>query len=220
MPIKLRRNARARRYVLRVSGGVIQLTIPTKGSVKAAERWVRTKTAYVEKRLAETPEPVPFRFGVTVPVLGQERLITPAAGKRATMTLDALLVPEGDLEKVDRTVRRLVRNACLDAARRDLFHYWSELGVEPRDTRVRDMKTLWGRCASDGATVLNTRLAFAPRQVFSAVAAHEASHRIVMNHGQEFQQIVRRLMPDYDEHDRWLKEHGPGLFTYGAVPPA
>ncbi|GGY53361.1 M48 family metallopeptidase [Parvularcula lutaonensis] len=213
----MRRHARARRYVLRVSGGVIHLTIPTRGSSKAADRWLRTKTDYVEKRLAETPDPVPFRFGSVLPVLGQDRLVRPVERGRARMTLDALLIPEGSPEQVDRAVRRLVRAACLDAARRDLFIYWSALGVEPRDTRVRDMKTLWGRCAQDGATVLNTRLAFAPREVFSAVAAHEAAHRIVMDHGPEFQETVRRLMPDYDRHDRWLRENGHGLFAYGAT---
>ncbi|MBQ4459373.1 MAG: M48 family metallopeptidase, partial [Clostridia bacterium] len=43
------------------------------------------------------------------------------------------------------------------------------------------------------------------------VVVHELCHRKEMNHSSAFWAEVARVVPDYREKERWLKENGPLL---------
>lgn len=212
----MRRHARSKRFVLRVSGGVIHLTIPTRARLRDAEAWALSQRAFIEKEIAAEPQPVPFRYGEVLPVLGRDRVIVEAAGRRTMMADDALMIPAGTTDEVAARTTRLLRREALTAAEEALRRHWANLGVAPAKVTVREMKRRWGSCGDDGRTCLNWRLIFAPRHAFDYVAAHEAAHRIHMNHAPAFWSVVEDLMPDYRDHERWLKTRGAGLHAYGA----
>jgi len=69
-------------------------------------------------------------------------------------------------------------------------------------------KSNWGSCSSKGNINLSTRLLFAPSQVIDYVIIHELSHLIEMNHSPRFWKIVRDIMPNYEEQEKWLKVNG------------
>ncbi len=66
----------------------------------------------------------------------------------------------------------------------------------------------WGSCSSQGNINLSTRLLFAPEPVIDYVIIHELAHLIEQNHSHRFWAQVARAMPEYEQHERWLKEHG------------
>lgn len=66
----------------------------------------------------------------------------------------------------------------------------------------------WGSCSTKGNVNLSTRLLFAPAVVIDYVIIHELSHLFEMNHSPRFWAIVARAMPDYKQHEKWLKENG------------
>ena len=43
------------------------------------------------------------------------------------------------------------------------------------------------------------------------MVVHELCHRKEMNHSPKFWAEVERVLPNYRESKRWLKENGPGL---------
>jgi len=55
------------------------------------------------------------------------------------------------------------------------------------------------------------RLVMAPPIVLDYVAAHEVAHLAEMNHSTAFWDVVKTLMPDYQNHRNWLREHGAKL---------
>ncbi len=73
--------------------------------------------------------------------------------------------------------------------------------------RFKDMKTRWGSCSSKGNINISTRLLFAPDDVLDYICVHELAHLIEMNHSKRFWSIVEKVMPDYKEKEKWLKEN-------------
>lgn len=76
---------------------------------------------------------------------------------------------------------------------------------------IRDQKTRWGSCSSNGTLSFNYRLMLAPPQILDYVVVHELCHLKHMNHSAEFWNAVEQILPDYKERRKWLKEHGNDL---------
>ena len=48
----------------------------------------------------------------------------------------------------------------------------------------------------------------APPGVIDSIVVHELCHRKVMNHSARFYAEVTRVLPEYRQYERWLKDHG------------
>mgnify|MGYP002800350189 FL=1 len=47
-----------------------------------------------------------------------------------------------------------------------------------------------------------------PPAILDYVVVHELAHRKQMNHSPAFWAEVEKILPDYRERRKWLKEHG------------
>lgn len=63
--------------------------------------------------------------------------------------------------------------------------------------QIRAMSKRWGSCSRTGLLIFNPDLIKAPTACIDYVIVHELCHRRVMNHGPEFQRLIRRVMPDW-----------------------
>ena len=86
-------------------------------------------------------------------------------------------------------------------------------GVTYRNITIRNQRTRWGSCSSKGNLSFNCLLMLVPEPVREYVVIHELCHRLEMNHSALFWAEVERLMPDYREHRKWLKENGGPLIA-------
>ena len=85
------------------------------------------------------------------------------------------------------------------------------VGVDYGRISIRHQKTRWGSCSAKGNLNFNCLLMLAPEDVRDYVVVHELCHRKEMNHSNAFWAEVARIVPDYREKERWLKENGPLL---------
>lgn len=76
---------------------------------------------------------------------------------------------------------------------------------------VRNQKTRWGSCSSGRNLSFNFRLAMAPLEVIDYIIVHEMCHLEHMNHSKSYWKKVYEVMPEYEKHELWLKNHGRSL---------
>ena len=219
--VAFRRHAKARRLVLRLSrdrSGVI-VTLPPRVGRSEALDFAKRSSTWIAERLAAEPVTRPFEAGATVLLRGEQRRIVHTGSRRGAVTLenDVILVA-GDVAHVER---RLV-DWLKAEARRDLVQaseaYALAMGVNFHRVTVRDQKSRWGSCSSDGTLSYSWRLVLAPPFVLDYVAAHEVAHLKHMNHGRQFWRLVLTHCSHAARAKTWLRQHGAELHAYAAGP--
>ena len=87
-------------------------------------------------------------------------------------------------------------------------YFAGQVGVDYVRITIRNQKTRWGSCSSKGNLNFNCLLMLAPDEILDYVVVHELCHRKEMNHSKAFWAEVERVLPDYRESVKWLKEKG------------
>lgn len=120
-------------------------------------------------------------------------------------------------QKAERPPRDYEQNPALEAqyrkeARRRITEraaYFAEkMGVDYGRIAIKAAKTRWGSCSAQGNLNFHWKLILMPPAILDYVVVHELAHRIEMNHSPRFWTQVERILPDYRERRRWLKENG------------
>lgn len=104
-------------------------------------------------------------------------------------------------------IQEFARQALTDIPQR-VKHFASQMGVTYGNITIRNQKTKWGSCGSQGNLNFNCLLMLAPEAVRDYVVIHELCHRKEMNHSPKFWAEVEALCPHYKECRNWLKENG------------
>lgn len=218
--IKVRRNARAKRYTLRLSAAAdgATVTIPARGSLREAKAFVHRHLDWLAGKLAPAGAGG-VAAGALVPVRGVPHRIRPAKAVRGLVktAIDedgapALVVP-GDPAHLARRIEAHLRALARADLGEAVARHAAAIGVRPKAIRLKDTTSRWGSASSSGTLSFSWRLAMAPPFVLDYLAAHEVAHLREMNHSDRFWALCRRLAPRTEEARDWLKAHGRSLHT-------
>lgn len=210
--IALKRSARSRRFSLRVSqsDGRVTLSLPTRAREAEAMAFARAQEGWIRAALARMPQVVAVGLGSVLPIEGNPLRITAGAGRSVRIDGDALVVP-GDPERVATRVAAYLKVRARDRLVAASDHYAAQIDRRVSQVTLRDTRSRWGSCTSDGSLMYSWRLIMAPPRVLDYVAAHEVAHMVEMNHSPDFWAVVDRLFPGWQTERRWLKTQGGGL---------
>ncbi len=210
--IALRRSARARRLSLRVSrlDGRVTLTLPRGVSTREAIVFAREREAWLRGHIAAIDPEVRVGIGAAVPVEGRQLRIEAGPGRQVTSTIDRLLVP-GPADRAGARVQGWLKARARDRIAAACDGHAARIGRTYGKLSLRDTRSRWGSCSSDGDLMLSWRLIMAPPAVLDYVCAHEVAHLAEMNHSAAFWAVVGGLCPDWRRHRDWLREHGTAL---------
>lgn len=107
----------------------------------------------------------------------------------------------------DEEIRELADKARKYIPER-VAYFAERMGVTYGRITIRNQKTRWGSCSSKGNLNFNCLLMLTPVEIIDYVVVHELCHRKEMNHSRAFWNEVEKVLPDYREAVRWLKEEG------------
>jgi predicted metal-dependent hydrolase len=171
--------------------------------VAELQPWIDRRVAEVDAARAEAAS-----RGDAIPYLGGTLRLMPEPGRRrAHRTGDVLRVPQDDPAAIERWLRRAAREEITPRAHRAA----AALGVEVARVTIRDPRTRWGSCSSNGSLSFSWRLVLAPEDVLDYVVWHEVCHLREMNHSPRYWALVARHCPGYEEPRRWLRRNATAL---------
>ena len=213
--VTLRRSARARRISLRVSriDGRVTLTLPRGVSENEALSFAGEKADWLRDNLSRRPEDVVVAPGVDLPFEGVAHRIDAGTGRAVVQRAGILAVP-GAPEDCGARLAGFLKARARDRLASACDDYAARLGRRYSRLTLRDTRSRWGSCTSEGGLMFSWRLILAPPEVLSYVAAHEVAHLAEMNHSPAFWSAVQAIHGDYRAPRRWLREEGGALHRY------
>lgn len=223
IPVEFRRNTRAKRLILRLNpakradqeDGVV-VTLPNGVDLDEGLRFANANLDWISARFLTLPEKLHFADGVKVPFLGEDHIIRHVpGGRRGVWREDQEIRVSGPLSHLPRRTKDWLKKE----SRKHISMLSAEKaligGLKPGRITVRDTRSRWGSCASNGNLSFSWRLVLAPGFVVEYVVAHEVAHLAEHNHSHRFWAVVDTLTDHRKAGQSWLKAHGEKLHRYG-----
>ena len=217
IPLRFRRNAKARRLVLRLDAKTqgLVMTLPKRSSLPDALRFVEQSRDWIIRTLSKQIPSAVVADGASVLFRGTPHGLRFIGGRRGLVSASEglLLVPGDEAHAPRRLLDYLKRQALqeLSAASRK---YAAAMETRYSRISIRDQKSRWGSCSAGGVLSYSWRLILAPDFVLDYVAAHEVAHLREMNHGPRFWRLVLTHCPHARDAKQWLKTHGREVHRY------
>jgi len=189
---------------------------------------LREKAGWILRKLREQQEraqrlqaaKVDWRDGSSIPFLGETVIIVlDARATGAVLNTDASALPgvphltlhvglphtatpaqirDAVQSWLQRQARRVFEERC------QLFT--QRLGVRYTRLSLSSAQTRWGSASADGSIRLNWRLIHFALPTIDYVVAHELAHLREMNHSPRFWDVVRSVLPDFEQARGTLKD--------------
>lgn len=211
--IALRRRKNARRLTLRLTRDGAVMTLPNRAPLSEAADFARKQEQWLRRAMAKIPGPVAVTHGATIPFMGEPFEIVTGPGRQCKLVDFTIAVggqPDQAGPRLQAWMKEQARARLLAAS----DHYAAQIGKSFGRLSLRDTRSRWGSCTTEGNLMYSWRLIMAPPEVLDYVAAHEVAHLQEMNHSRAFWDIVTEICPDWKSHRDWLRQSGADLHRY------
>ncbi len=115
------------------------------------------------------------------------------------------------LDKAEDVIQQFYKNKALLKISERVNIYKYSMGLSPKEIKIMNLQNRWASCTDDGKLIFNWKLIMAPLNIVDYIVVHELSHFIYKNHSPEFWKLIDKVMPDFEERKKWLKENGASL---------
>lgn len=117
-------------------------------------------------------------------------------------------------ETADADLEQILKRIAAEALPPRTEALANRCSVYIKKISVRDQRSRWGSCTSEGSLSLNWRLLLLPPELQDHVILHELAHRIHMDHSGEFWDLLNAWDSRTGTHDKALsKIWGPRIFA-------
>ena len=219
VPVKIRRNPRARRISMRADAvkREIRITMPNHIPTNVAMDFVKQKHQWIAARLQSAPDAASVARGSEIAIEGETHVIEwQADWPRAIRQSEGSIRLGGPETMIEARVLRWLKAEARRVYTDEIAHYCEQAGEPVPRLSIGDPRSRWGSCSSRGTISLSWRLIMAPAHVCRSVIAHEVAHIRHMDHSPAFYGWLDQLFEgDRKAADRWLKLHGTGLQRVG-----
>lgn len=223
--VQIRRRGNARRLTMRVRDRSIHVTVPSgtsmaditrflNGNITWIDSQLKQQQAVIDNTIPESDHPAIYFHGRPMAVrlyrdpshLGQGQI---------ELTETALIIRVSAESRIRpaRVLENWLKRQAREAIKAELDELLPVLGEKPVPLAIRDQKTRWGSCSTTRRLSFNWRLIMAPPESLRYLVIHEAAHLVHHDHSDRFWGLVEELMPDFRQHQNWLRKNQVALFA-------
>lgn len=216
------RSSRRKSWTIEVKQtGEVFVRVPDTLSQEKVQLLVQEKSSWIFQQLEKYEMRLPtlrrYEDGELLPFLGNEypvhRRVGAAAKAEFTGSSFVITVPDG-FSSEDQTL--IARDVVMLLYRRIGFSHLQEIvskyaplaNVSAPKLRIKVQEKKWGCCTPKNGIIINARVLLGPKIVAEYIVVHELAHIRFRHHQKSFWDEVERLMPEYREVERILKEEG------------
>ena len=208
--VEIARHRRARRYVLRLtSEGALRLTVPARASISGGLRFAERQHDWIAREWRRQQERAAQWTDGTVLWFRGERVALEVSDRDVRCGAESIRVRRaGDEDPVRTAVETHLRDLAAAELTPRALALAADCRVSVARIAVRNQRSRWGACSSQGTITLNWRLIQMPPSVSDYVIFHELMHRRQPNHSRKFWREVDSVCSWWKEAERWLRKHG------------
>jgi predicted metal-dependent hydrolase len=222
---RIRRSDRARHARIVIDAEGVEVVVPRRMALRHVEPFVNEKRPWIERTLRRYQDAVidgdvriDLRDGGEAPYLGEQLDLdvrvefgrTRPHVRRRGDVLTVKVATRGR-EAIREALERWYRREARHEVEHRLDDAVARAGTSYSRLTIRQQRTRWASCSSNGSMSFNWRLLLAPPEILDYVVEHEVAHLEVLDHSPRFWRLVRSRVPDYKQHERWLRRNGPAL---------
>lgn len=207
------RHPKAKRYIVRVhSPFTLKVTLPRYGNIYSAKQFLKNTRPWIIQQLDKIGPVTDLKIGESIPLNGSFYEIQWDLSKPGFIRVGRLSFP---WSPENGSLREFLRNILYEFAQQYLpnqvGHYAEKIGLYPSQIKIRDQRSRWGSCSTNGTVSLNWRLVLMPPFVRDYIIIHELTHLKIKGHGNKFWACVKNFLPTWKKAEKWLQEHGMRL---------
>jgi len=211
--IRTRRKTYA--LILKPDGSLV-VRAPLHATDQKIARILSEKQDWIEKKRAKLrqhqPQPKLYQPGERFLFLGQRYPLEIVDRQREALTLNGSFRLRRDrLENAPAVFEAWYRAQARQMIPLKVAHFAGLHGFQYKAIRITGARTRWGSCGSKGTLNFSWRLMMAPPSVVEYVMVHELCHLRQHNHSKAFWSLVESILPEYRQHQKWLKANGRAL---------
>ena len=218
MPIKIHKIIRSRRRSMSLEitrDARLVVRIPRYASLRDVKRFITEKRDWIEKKLHEACEiyrkkaPKRFISGEEFFYLGEKYrlLITEIPNSKLKFQNGFYLSERGRIKAKKLFINWYKKQAKLNIPKRVRW-YAVMHHLKYDKIKITSASRRWGSCTSKNNLNFTWKLILLPIKIVDYVVAHELAHLVQHNHSKRFWAEVEKMIPDYKEKRKWLKQHG------------
>ncbi len=211
---EIRRSSKANSLRLKMTAREVLTVIAPKGLneqkvvelVNGKRDWITAKLNHFEevRHLLGEPESVrPEAFDLPALAEGWRVEYQATKGKTVGARTDQqgriiVFGAVNDNRRCKSALRRWLARRAKDSLAPRLDSLASESGLRFNRVTIKNQRTLWGSCTSDGVISLNAKLLFLSPSLVRYVLVHELCHTLERNHTVRFWTHLRQFEPQTD----------------------
>ena len=218
MPVKIDKIIRSKRKSIGLEitqDALLIIRAPRLTSLKTIKKiviekkdWIQKKKAKLERKLEES-KPKKFIDGERFWYLGKQYQLKIGKNyKIFNLSKNYLRLSERYQNNAKEVITSWYKRKAKQKIGERVRFYYALTGLKYGQIKINSARMRWGSCSHSGNLNFTWRLIMAPEEILDYVVVHEMVHLEEKNHAKRFWQKVEKIMPEYKEHKKWLKENG------------
>ena len=173
--------------------------------INEKENWINRKKRLIENQIKDVTSNHNklLYLGNLFPINIEQN-----ASKELFFTGEEFIANSIEPDSLSLSIKKWYKNKFKEIALPRVAYFANKHNLMVNQVRIKNQKTMWGSCSSKNNINLNYLLLMAPMGVIDYVIVHELVHTIHRNHSTDFWDSVELIMPEFQEHKRWLKKNG------------